>query len=1044
MWSLVKGVAYTAAAVVGSYSVVAIATAIARRIRERRISSSISNINGEEMDMWTNAIRSIEISIPRGVPGQPHQHAAGRRTGANNAICDMIRGRGMIPWSYQMSRHDQRRKRDGVRKHCWVSDLKIPPQTDVCTKYHIPYMVDVDYYKNMPKLLARLGRPMFLATFVPDSAAKNTDFNMSYTFRPDGQIRVDYGAAASYEHHLWSWEGDTIIATHYNWWMKAKTAERYDIPFWSRFLCYHSCAYRVERRQVTDDYQIVGLIPIAKSRSRLFTPDPMSDSWWTYIFGRRGNLLRRFDPIHNVPYKVGNETRIASFARFRYLEARRGKGEPQPRNYMTTALCNEYQATNISLEADSALKSTALCSSKNPNPVTLSTVLPGHDQDRPYTLVPLRAYLSLAWQNSKDFNRETDKLSRGSMDVAIWSGGFDGDARLLQVPYMKPMIRYAMGVRADTAGNRQEAVTTRNLNTYKAKKPSRYLLMRATQFAVELRKRLGEDGYITPQSAEEVIDHRSRANQQGVNDQASYGWRVGTNQVMIKAESYLVDAANIVAGSVEALIKCFKPGRIIVQPSPSLVIEYARYMRPLGDYLKVFPWYGFKSPVQVAGQIADMCRDAQNVTCADHSRMDGRITEAVRECERIWISYLFSPQDAPHVIELHDMQINSRCRLDEVFYYNQQQRLSGSAETSVMNTLLSKFCAFLMFVDRKGLGISPEVAFNMPGVYAGDDSVTADLPPCPEVVEDLTGQILTPEAVNRGEWGVHFLNRYYATSIWFGDHEQAVSCIDVHRALTKIHLTNRKDRGPIENFVARMYPLILSDPHTPIIRKFARLRKAFEEWINEHPLPEEWYHFHAAQRMENQYPNCRCDHFDAFVYQKFCDVDPSIWERKIKQIALEYEGGHITYDVALKRLTEMPTCGERTPPVSEPSTVVLPNTEILSARPLEPEARENHPVDIMEGEEELVVSLPNVDESTRRASPDTAPQRPTPKPPKPRERTRKRPNRARKKQMATTPVSPPPAAKSKAPVSPKRGDPVHSGDGKHRTRKRGSRGSRRR
>jgi len=117
------------------------------------------------------------------------------------------------------------------------------------------------------------------------------------------------------------------------------------------------------------------------------------------------------------------------------------------------------------------------------------------------------------------------------------------------------------------------------------------------------------------------------------------------------------------------------------------------------------------------------------------------------------------------------------------------------------------------------LGYAHEEAYNNPGEYGGDDSITANLPNSIfEVMCMRFGQKAKSCYVQRGSIGVNFLSRFYSPGVWNGETD---SICDIPRQLTKWHLTTNLSPNNAQTQLTRAVEKAISanlmDAHTPII-----------------------------------------------------------------------------------------------------------------------------------------------------------------------------------------------------------------------------------
>lgn len=143
--------------------------------------------------------------------------------------------------------HYQGTGRDhGARIPFWAKDLARPTMAQPLNSTDIISMVDVDYYIDMPTLMARHVHPYMLYTLVPTEAAKHTG-QYTYTFGSDQQIRCSIAGGSSFTHPLWNYAFDTMSAS---W-------RIFGIPLKTAF-------YRVERRTSDPLHQHILFEPLGK------------------------------------------------------------------------------------------------------------------------------------------------------------------------------------------------------------------------------------------------------------------------------------------------------------------------------------------------------------------------------------------------------------------------------------------------------------------------------------------------------------------------------------------------------------------------------------------------------------------------------------------------------------------------------------------------------------------------------------------------------------------------------------------------------------
>jgi hypothetical protein len=265
-----------------------------------------------------------------------------------------------------------------------------------------------------------------------------------------------------------------------------------------------------------------------------------------------------------------------------------------------------------------------------------------------------------------------------------------------------------------------------------------------------------------------------------------------------------------------------KDPRIITTYRPGTKIGYSVYMYAISERLKQQPWYGFKTPVEVAGRIADMCSAVTSAVEGDFSRMDGRVDANVRRTfEKAILNAAFPGDDEVH--RLHELQYDQQVALGSETYSQGYARGSGSPETSAFNTLLT---AFVLFYSMRLLRRDAKEAYELIGIAAGDDSLQpvpvgvepADMAVAIERAARQMGQKLTSNVKHIGE-PVTFLSRVFGGA-WHGD-TNSMAC--PLRLLSKVHsAVNIGAVRPEDKCRTKGESILPGDANTPIIGDLAR------------------------------------------------------------------------------------------------------------------------------------------------------------------------------------------------------------------------------
>lgn len=255
-----------------------------------------------------------------------------------------------------------------------------------------------------------------------------------------------------------------------------------------------------------------------------------------------------------------------------------------------------------------------------------------------------------------------------------------------------------------------------------------------------------------------------------------------------------------------------KPPRLIQPLDPLIAGRLFKYSYALQDALHTLPAFAFGRPTrELAKHICELSSDA--LTKAgfeayelDFKRYDGTVTELMRKVELEIYKAAF-PLHTKEITEVHQATYNRVGKLQNVLYHTGFSRCSGSPDTCLMNTLLNMFAMYCALGDR---------AFTC-GVYGGDDSLLFIKPSDEATIIDAVdkcGFTAKPQARNKNQ-PFTFLSRYF---MW----GSVNSCADVKRALPKLHILNHAGIPPkyLEPRLAmKLKSLADSDSNTPILGK---------------------------------------------------------------------------------------------------------------------------------------------------------------------------------------------------------------------------------
>jgi len=390
-----------------------------------------------------------------------------------------------------------------------------------------------------------------------------------------------------------------------------------------------------------------------------------------------------------------------------------------------------------------------------------------------------------------------DMASRG---FSFQLSTYDVEDKNSMVSFMSPFVNEAFNP-VQNKSNEEKAAKERVTDIASdVKFPARFDRY-ATDFIQSFPR-----GCLIPCDEAEVWERQNRPSQRRILQLAYMAVDSRTTQTFMKKECY--DKP--------------KPPRQISTITPTSKLEYSRHQYPVQDLLEAQDWYAFgKTPLSIASCVASICQHAEQVMGTDLSRMDGRVSPAAREFERRFMTWVYDNKYHAEMIHLMESQTGLKAYGRFGVKYNTgTARASGSPETATFNTLLNKFMAYCHFRDR---GFQHDAAMRAPGIYGGDDGLTADADPKVYVTTVAAfGQVLTPEIFLRGCAGVNFLARYYSPNVWFGDNN---SMCDLRRQLSKFHVTVALPPNitAMDKLIEKSRAFALSDRNTPVIGDYVSL-----------------------------------------------------------------------------------------------------------------------------------------------------------------------------------------------------------------------------
>jgi hypothetical protein len=306
-------------------------------------------------------------------------------------------------------------------------------------------------------------------------------------------------------------------------------------------------------------------------------------------------------------------------------------------------------------------------------------------------------------------------------------------------------------------------------------------------------------GVGTPIELAEVMAKQNKPTQRSRTAQALHLLGLGGRnklKTFIKAEAY----ADV------------NDPRIITTCTTDLTIGMSRYTYAFKQAnLERQPWYGpGMTPKKIAKRLATLC--TQSTIEKDFSRYDGSISKYLQSVPKRATMRWFVPSEGP-VLEKHYQEVfrKSAVSANGYCYAAGDGTRSGSPITTCANTMIN---AFVDYCAYRNAGLEPVEAYKALGLYAGDDSVSRNLPgyeqALKEVVKDLGLKIETQ--VNEPNSRTTMLSRVFPHPVTSTTSYQCLK-----RTLPKLHLSASKGVSVNQAAYNRAIGYLTTDAITPLL-----------------------------------------------------------------------------------------------------------------------------------------------------------------------------------------------------------------------------------
>jgi len=709
-----------------------------------------------QSDVVVDALQSASVPEPNKVSGHTHPNAAGLRTSARQYAELVALQTGASLYSIEMSKSDQRKGMRGSRQWRWSKDTKADNRSDIKTPYDIGWICDVDYYIDMPELLADDPRPYLLYTTVPDVASSGGTDDIAFCFDDTGNLISNVSGSGRYSHKLWDYGTDSLLATK----------KIMGIPV-------SSTTYAVERKQVASHRQVVCLVPLRR-------------------FGIIGSILarwlleekplRRFDPV-----VVGSDgTRFISFTVMK-----------EGQKHITVSRPNSYVCATVPCETSDAIAEVARLGATK---LMLPTVESHLERGQRKAAVVMTAYHRANCSAPKHCVYPVEHAVRS---YSFKTRGHDQSARAKLSAFMSPLVHGAFCPTNELASERR--AKTGRVDDLKQQEPQYHAFRE--QCVREFADLVVGGCRLVPVQYEDIELKQTGAAQKLSLRKAVVQGRMDKKIVksFIKAEAYG---------------KCSDPRVITTFDDKvklgigHFTLALAAHCKTFAWYGPG------KTPIEIAQRVSSICQNADFVNLSDYTRMDGTITETLRRVDRAIFMLAFPDYRTELNELLKLGYNNTGFLPFGTKYEQGTSQGSGNPDTSVAQTLRAAFTSYLAYrnaITPAGSKYSPQEAFSALGLHNGDDGIDADLPQSNfSWAAGKVGLKLEAALVQRGSRGVNFLARYYSPEVWNGCPD---SMCDLKRQLSKFHTTVRLPENvtPEQKLVEKSRAYLATDRNTPII-----------------------------------------------------------------------------------------------------------------------------------------------------------------------------------------------------------------------------------
>nr|APG76286.1 hypothetical protein [Beihai noda-like virus 13] len=702
-----------------------------------------------------------------------HAEAASERNAATEIMLAAVRSAGFVP--YVISGSPREVTEQGVRRHYCLADLNQDMKEDPLTDKHVIVMTDVDYYVDMPRLIAR-GRPIMTYNFHPEEVSG--EVNNGYFTIKDDEVEYRVTGGKTVRHPIWDYNQDVVYCP------------RPIVGFWATLRDWASWLFPWFIKSNGGVVAHIDSARMSKHR-RITTIVPFADIATDQRLNVYGTDLTR------CTYKVGRGAQKEGLPEYNYNSlvyiAEDGPKISVGREgeiACATMPLGEFEAMQIAYhESDKKHLSDTWRRSKLEGnaPAVLHAFLSLNA--RPATVVHKPGQLA------KHFTCLSEDKRVNPYDEP------KEYARAFAAPPLSAEAVYP----TQSQANDVEGIAGRVLAPIKDSKARLNIRPEYLKYAKEfVELMVPEPGTGKPWSTAQVDEKQSRPTQQ------------------LRSKARLWDVRE------RFEVKAFQKREAYNTPNHPRNISTVTTTHTLNlscytyafkeSVLKKQAWYmPGRTPSQIASALQDYCATEETIHQTDYSRFDGYINRWLRvniehACMLRWVH-------SDHWAELEALlkdELHPKARNRTIVYDPEDSRLSGSPLTTDGNTEIRSFPSY---AAARMSGMSTAQAAHAIGLSYGDDGISSGLVPADLLVKvssDLGLKLTVEATVSRGE-PVTFLSRLFVDP-W----TSPTSVQSPRRALLKLHTTSNSHLDIEDCGRAKVSGYLVTDARTPFIGDWCR------------------------------------------------------------------------------------------------------------------------------------------------------------------------------------------------------------------------------